>query len=762
VEHSKANACLALPVKDFALTTLMSNGRARAVGCYLSALLLCLLVLGSVFDVRSEARQWPWTYQGDSMFYHVVAKSVTEGGWLLDVPLLGTPGALNLRDVPTSDNNLHVLMLWLLALGTSHYAMVLNNFFLLSFPLVFMSALVVMRHFRVGWPASVCASLLYAFAPFHFTRGEHHLFLSAYWPVPLATLVMLWVSREGLWPERADVSAKRRWKLLLSTLICLVLAATGYYYAFFACFFFFVAGIVAAVRHRAWRGLCPALALIAVISTGLAVNLWPSFVHFGSSGTSAVIRRQPSDADQYALRIAQMVLPVSGHRLFALDVLKSEYNRRPMINDNDHAALGFAGALGFLGLVWWFFFRKPSAEGLSEPGTRGLLHHLSIFSLGGVLFGTIGGFGSLVAFFGLPQVRGYNRISVYLSFFALFALALWLDEFLRRHATSLRRQGAAYVVLAAVMLLALADQISPRMLPDYKGIEEQFLSDATFVRQIESRVPRGARIFQLPFMPFPESSQVARMRDYDLLRGYLHSDHLRWSYGTIRGSEGNAWLRHTASQPVDTLIETLVWAGFSGVYVDRHGFGDNGERIEGALDQVLQDTSIHSPDQRLVFYDLTHHRARVERHTPRDEWQARREAALRPPLVVWLDGFYEQEGTSDNTWRWAGSKGRVGLINGATRTQSVRLDMSLVGNDGGDVTIHTPLLRQPISVKMNERGQTVHLNVMLPPGRHHVNFASSAQPVYPADDFRDLVFSVHNLKLTSLSQPLRPDVSSHK
>jgi hypothetical protein len=41
-------------------------------------------------------------------------------------------------------------------------------------------------------------------------------------------------------------------------LICLVLAATGYYYAFFACFFLLVAGIVAAVRHRAWRGLWPA------------------------------------------------------------------------------------------------------------------------------------------------------------------------------------------------------------------------------------------------------------------------------------------------------------------------------------------------------------------------------------------------------------------------------------------------------------------------------------------------------------------------
>lgn len=733
------------------ISTLPSNAGVRTLGRYLAALALCLLVLGTVLDVGSDTRRFPYAYQGDTMFYHVIAKSLTQGGWFLDVPQLGAPGALNLRDVPTSDNNLHVLMLWLLALGTSYYPLVLNNFFLLTFPLVFICALAVIRHFGVGWPASVCVSLLYTFAPFHFTRGEHHLFLSAYWPVPLAALVMLWVSRDELLPQRAGRPAWRSWKPGLSVLICLVLAATGYYYAFFACFFLLVAGIVAAVRRRAWRGLWPGLALIVIISAGLAVNLWPSLVQFGNSGTAVAMRRQAGDADQYALRIAQVLLPVSGHRLYALDVLKTEYNRRPLINENDHASVGFAGALGFLGLVWWFFFRKPSAEGLSERGTRGLLHHLSIFSMAGVLFGTIGGFGSLVAFFGLPQVRAYSRISVFLSFFALFALALWLDDLLRRHAASRRRQGAAYVVLAAVTLLALGDQISPRMLPDYKGIEAQFTSDATFVRQIETKVPRGARIFQLPFMPFPESVPVWRMRDYDLLRGYLHSDHLRWSYGTIRGREDNAWLRQTVAKPVDQLLETLVWAGFSGVYIDRHGFEDNGERIESDLHNVLQEMPIHSTDQRLVFYDLTHYRARVEQQTPRAAWEARREAALHPPLTVWQDGFYDPEGTPEHTWRWAGSSGRIELINGTTSAQEVSLDMTVVGNDGGNVTIRTPLLRDPVSVRVNQKGQKVFQTLVLPPGKHSVYFSSDGQPVYPPDDFRDLVFSVQNFRLTPLN-----------
>lgn len=728
-----------------------ASTRVRTLGRYLAATTLCLLVLGSVLDLRSETRKWPYAYQGDTMFYHLMAKSMTDGGWFLDVPLLGAPGTLNLRDVPTSDNNLHAAMLWLLALGTSHYPSVLNDFFILSFPLVFLSALVVMRHFSVDWAASVSASLLYTFAPFHFTRGEHHLFLSAYWPVPLAVLMIVWVSREGLWPEHSGWSAWRSWKLRLSVLICLVLASTGFYYAFFACFFLLVAGIVAAARQRSWQRLWPALALVITIGAGLAVNLWPSLAHFGDSGVAVMARRPAGEADMFALRLAQVLLPVSGHRLSALEGLKTEYNRRPLINENDHAAIGIAGAVGFLGLLWWFFVRKPSADGLSEHGSRGLLHHLSIFSLAGLLFGTMGGFGSLVAFFGLPQVRAYNRISVFLSFFALFALAVWVDALLRRQAASWRRQGAAYVVLATATLLALGDQVSPRMLPDYKGIEAQFTSDATFVGEIEARVPRGARIFQLPFMPFPEGQPISRMRDYDPLRGYLHSSHLRWSYGTMRGREGNAWLRQTAAKPVDQLLETLVWAGFSGVYVDRNGFDDDGTRIENGLYGVLQEPPVQSTDRRLAFYDLTEYRARVEQHTPRAEWAARREAALHPPLMVWGDGFYDSEGTPELTWRWARSSGWMELVNGGTRVQEVRLDMTIVGNDGGHVTIHTPLLREPVSVRVSRHGQKVDQTLVLPPGAHAVHFSSDAEPLYPPDDFRDLVFSVQNFELTQLT-----------
>lgn len=726
-----------------------SNTRVRALAQYATALALCLLVLAVVFDVRSEARRWPYAYRGDTMFYHLITKSVIDHGWFLNVPLLSAPGALNLRDVPTSDNNLHVLMLRLLALTTSHYPAVLNTFFLLTFPLVFVCAFWVLRHVGVGWWTSTCASLLYAFAPFHIIRGEHHLFLSAYWPIPLAVLVALWVSTDSVWPAGTGRDGWRRSKVWVSVLVSVLLAATGVYYAFFACFFLLVASGTAAARRRSWRRLWPGAALIAVICLGVCANLWPTLMHFQRYGTAPVVERPASDADFYGLRIAQLLLPVGGHRVEALDALKREYTRRPLINENDHISLGVAGAIGFVALLWWFFVRKPAAVGLTERGTVSLLHHLSIFNAAGILFGTIGGFGSLVAFFGLPQIRAYNRIGIFLSFFALFALALWLDAVARRYAVTRARAIGFGCALAVATLLALLDQISPKALPDYNPVKLQFESDAAFVRAIERTVPRGALIFQLPFVTFPESPPLANMQDYDLLRGYLHSDHLRWTYGTIRRREENAWFRQTAALPTRQLIDTLGWAGFSGISINRHGFSDYGAGVERELRDLLGSLPIQSPDEELAFYGLTDYQRRLEQHTPPNDRAAWREAAVHPPLAVWQGGFSDPDSGSGR--RWGRHDARMTLVNSVARTQTVRLEMSVTPSDG-QVTIRSALFGAPVHVDRDS--PRVDRILRLPAGRHEVRFVSDAPRGYPPSAVGEPAFVVENFRLIPARAPL--------
>lgn len=722
--------------------------RLQTLAHYVGAIVVCLVVLGVVFDMRAEARRWPYAYRGDTMFYQLVTKNLIEQGRsYLDVPLLGAPHMLDLRDVAMSDNALHILVLAAFGLTARQYPLALNNFFLLSFVLVFATAFWVLRQFGVGWGVAVCAGLLYTFLPYHLARGEHHLFLTAYWQVPLAILVALWVGRGEL---SLDGAGRPRWRsrrVWLSVAIAAALGVTGFYYAFFACFFLAVAAGMAAIRQKSWRALGPGIALASLAGIVTIASLLPSVTLFRQEGTTVAVQRIASDADAYGLRIAQLLLPARGHRVKWFADLKAEYTRRPLVNENDDVALGIVGAAGFLGLLWWLVVRKPGVGGWNEPGRTGLLHHLSIFNALGVLLATMGGFGSLVAFFGVPHVRAYNRISVFIAFFAFASVALWVDAMMRRRATTRMRAAIAGGIVAAVTVLALYDQITPTSLPAYTVARSQFAADSSFVQIIEQNVPQGALIFQLPFTPFPEGPPIPGMPDYDLLRGYLHSEHLRWSYGTVPGREENAWLRQTAALPPNALVERLAWAGFSGIYIARHGYADHGAKVEDALRATLGILPIPSPDEQFAFYALANYRAKREEATPREQWAARREAALNPPLALWREGFSDQEEAAETAWRWGGANARMTLVNRTARPQRVRLAFSVTPNVGGTVLIGSQLF-EPIRVARN--GPPIDKVLVLPPGHHDVQFASDAPRAFPPNDFRELVFGVQNFSLTAI------------
>lgn len=723
----------------------MSSLKARrsqwaSVAVYVSAAALSVILTAMVFGFRREAVRMPFTYQGDTMFYHLLIKGMIDHGWFLDNPQLAAPGSLDLRDVPSSDNNFYFVLLKLLAFIKPLYPQALNAFYFLGFPLTTLSALFVLRRFGVSYLAGIFVSLLYSFLPYHFIRGQHHLFLSAYYYIPLLVMVALWICRGEL-PMRGP-------KLIGSLVICLLVASTGYYYAFFACFFLLVAGLVA----RNLRALLLPAALILVIFAGVALNFAPSIARFSSAGSVHFTGRLAAEADVYGLRIAQLILPVRWHRVKSLADLKTDYNMRPLVNENDDASLGFIGSLGFLGLLWWFLFRKPGVSALNAEGRRGLLHHLSLLNGAALLVATIGGLGSLVAFFGLPQVRAYNRISIFIAFFALFAVALWLDGVAERHLQSRARQVVFCVVLGMALALGMLDQISPRFLPDYRRAEDEFMSDEVFVKQIESRLPPDSMIFQLPVVSFPENPKIHKLNDYDLGRGYLHSSQLRWSYGTIKGREGDIWNRMIAAKPTGEMVETLALGGFGGIYLDRFGFADNGAKIEGELSSLLAAPPLISPNDRLVFFDLSAYRQTLAAKFSEAELAARREAALHPILAVWQGGFSEQEGTADDYWRWCGPEGTMKIVNRTPREQQMHLEMTLAADHGGQLAMESEFFNERLTI--DRWGQRYEKSITVPPGEHAVRFHCDAQRVLSTSDFRELVFRVRNFKLTSAEAPV--------
>jgi phosphoglycerol transferase len=744
--------------REWAGTTAASDhadvARARwlAWSAYPAVAILSLVIVVLVMQLWRANSRLPFAYHGEALYNGLLVKGILEYGWHLSNPALGAPTGLDLRDVPMSDNNLHFALIRPLALVTSNYARAMNAYFLLTFPLTALAALYVFRQFGLAtWPA-LCGSLLYAFLPFHFARGEQHLFLAAYYPVPLAVMVALWIMRGAVTPaephERGSRGRPSRAKLLASAIICVVLASSGVYYAFFACFFFLVAGVVLAVRQGRGRALVVPLALVALTSAVLTAHYLPSILHLSRYGDTLAVRRSPVDAETYGLSISQLLLPTTGHRLSAVVWFKDVVNSERGSNESDGASLGVIGSLGFLALLGSLLIRQPVPRPRDDGVGPGLLADLRLLNLSAVLLGTIGGFGSLVALLITSKIRAYNRISIYIAFFSLFAVVVAADYVYRRYGRGRGRQMAFMGGLAALLGLGLLDQTSPRAVPDYAKIAFEYGNDDAFVQRLEAAMPRGAMIFQLPVISFPEHLSVNLMQDYDHARGYLHARHLRWSYGAMRGRDGEAWQQWLADKPVPELIEALAAAGFSGLYLNRHGYRDGAARLSAEISRALDQSPFSSEHGRLLFFDLRPYGERLRaRHSP-EAWMATQEAALHPLLMNWQNGCSDLEsdpqGPPGNTFRWCSSAGAWRLINGGRQARRVTLEMTLVSPHEGDVWIESSLLSERL--RIGHAGRALSKTISIPPGDHALNFRCTAPRLMAPADRRELVFRVVNFR----------------
>jgi phosphoglycerol transferase len=692
----------------------------------------------------------PFGYHGEALYNAVLVKALLQEGWHLGTPALGAPAGLDLREVPMSDSNLHFALMWPMRIVTSDFARAMNAYFLLTFPLTALTGLAVLRRFGVArWPA-VCASLLFAFLPYHFIRGPYHFFLSGYFLVPPAVMIALWIASDGM--TTVDERGRPRWRrarLVASAILCVLIGSAGVYYAFFACFFFLVAGVVATRRSRRARHLVLSAALVGLTTVVLTANYLPSILYFARHGDTPAVRRNPVDTETYGLRIAQLLLPTTGHRVPAVARFKDAVNSERGANESDAASLGVIGGLGFLALLGSLLLgprTKPTAD---VPGPSPTWRDLAILNLAAVLLGTIGGFGSLVALVLTSKIRAYNRISIYIAFFALFAAALAADRLYQRYGRDRGRRAALVGGLAVLTLLGLLDEIGARVAPDYTKILFDYSTDGDFVQRIEAAMPPGAMIFQLPVLVFPENPSVHRMHDYDHARGYLRSRTLRWSYGAVRGRDAEVWQRWVADQPPPELVRTVAAAGFSGLYVNRDGYPDGAAGLTAEIAAVLGQAPIRSSHDRFLFFDLTGYRARLRAGQTTAEWTAMEESARHPVLMNWQKGCSDRESDPrrppGNTFRWCGSAGTWRLVNGAERPRRVTLEMTLVSPQPGDVAVDGALLSARVPV--DHAGRTVSWAITVPPGAHLLDFRSTAPRWTAVADHRELVFRVVDFRI---------------
>ncbi|MDO5402396.1 MAG: hypothetical protein Q4F11_03055, partial [Eubacteriales bacterium] len=222
-----------------------------------------------------------------------------------------------------------------------------------------------------------------------------------------------------------------------------------------------------------------------------------------------------------------------------------------------------------------------------------------------VLLGTTSGFGTMFAFLISAQLRAYNRISIFIAYVCILAFALSIDCLYKHHVKNNKRRALRYVFAGACSVLcifSLYEGFPEGEIPDYETNSVNYYSDAEFVQRIEAEVPEASSIFQLPYHEYPEGGPVNDMNDYHLYVGYIHSDKLKWSYGGIKGRNGDSWNRNAAAlEPADMVAE-LKKAGFSGIYIDKRAYtGEEYKQLEGKLKEITGQDFIYSDNGALSF-----------------------------------------------------------------------------------------------------------------------------------------------------------------
>jgi hypothetical protein len=534
------------------------------------AISITIAALVYLFQLWHLHPRVPILYSGDGLLTLNGLRNMRFGQWYWSTKQLGAPFGQDLHDFPAVADNLHLAMLWVGVKLLRSEVLTFNLFFFGTYLFTTAGGYIGARMLKIKRPAAVLIGVIFSFLPYHFQHGPGHLYLSAYWAVPLwAAFLIRELSGDSICavlPHSNSRSVLIRWCRQPSTLVIAAIsisaASTGLYYAFF---FLILATPILAFRWIKQSGpfqwLPIAWALCLATST-MAVQYFPIWLYQKQNGSNlSIVQRSIAQVEYYSLKISNLLLPVGGHRIPQFANLRNKANPVYLVGEGTEA-IGLIGGFGLLVLMCVLVFRLSQKK-------NSLLPALSSFAFMAILVSTVGGFAQIFAAFGFTQLRVWSRMSVVIAFPAIVCAVLLLNQMVAK-----LKQITAITIFMLVGAVALLDMNPGHPLPSYEKTARSWQNDRYLVQKIETEFGNDAMIFQLPIVPFPENPPVVEMTDYKHLRGFFHSSTLQWSYGGVKGRDG-AWQNSLPTDP-KLLVAKLRSLGFEAIWIDRNGYEDKG------------------------------------------------------------------------------------------------------------------------------------------------------------------------------------------
>lgn len=690
------------------------------MGITVIIVIICLFLVYRLWSVNLA--EIPLASRDDGVWELASHKMVTEGKKMsYTSERLGAPFGYEAKDF-TAASFLPKLWMNLWALLTDNYILGFNLGYLFAYILLAIVALFVLLKLGVRAEVSIVAAVLYSFLPYHILRGQVHFALSFYIVVPVSVYYIL----KLMGNEKYSINRK---SIGLWIIAMILSGMDGIYYAFFSCFFLCVAIFYNVLNKAPWKKIIGCIFSIGLICIGVLLSVIPNLIYWYENGINrSAVGRQSSEVTFYALRLAQLILPVTNHRIEFLERIKAAYNRVIIITESDWATLGLCFTVGFILLLIHVFRAHNEKE-------ESIFTKLSVLTYCGLAYATIGGFIEIQAVI-FSLIRCANRISVFIAFFACISFSIVVEKALSYFKG--QKSYVIYIVLFLILCIGIYDQ-TPKN--DSECYSTFYDSDTkAFVAEIEATDPE-AMILQLPNVSFPENGIVNEMKDYAHFVGYLYSDKLRWSYGAMKGREGSVLLNNLCSLSTEEMVKQAAEIGFDGIYIDRYGYkSDEAEILESTIYEITKQEPIVSANNRYVYFSLGQY---IINNNISFNQKTLSENLI---IIVNGDGMYNKETNDKYEWYWCQNDSSIIIANYSNEelTVGMSFEIEVYGNQNGTINISCGDSNETIYIDGNNQKQTFNKDFYVLPGENEIVFTSDMQNISIENGQRQICFRIIN------------------
>jgi hypothetical protein len=567
-------------------------------------------------------------------------------------------------------------------------------------------------------PSVVC-SILFGIAPYAFFRNLNHLNLLFYGLLPLQTVVLVFLMRH-------DLRIKSRYGCGLLLVVSFVAGLFNAYYLFWYLGFLLIAALSNLVCKN-WQFAMAGLAGVGSGIGGFILQNLDTFLmrhQFGANSTA--VCRSYSDLVRLALTLPDLFLP-SAHPWSWLQSLSWSiyFSKIPEIfyGESQNAYIGLVAATAF---VWMMV---DGVLKIFEERTE-KISPLFWISGGVLALGLVGGVNYLIGAFGFYLLRSTNRYSIILAAISLL--------FLSQKLSSKRLGWWRWPLVLTLLILGIWDQMpisAYKPTTEHQAEIQKYLKDKEIFQRMERDLPAGAMVFQLPVHFYPEQGVVHEMGDYEHFRPYLQTEHLRFSYGTIKGRDDTWWQYEVEKMHPVLMVPELEKLGFSVILINRKAYPDQ------AVDFVNQmGKAGYHPwfDEG----DFIAYRLKPSEH-PELPY-------LGPFHAVFSGGFYSEEKDDGKIMRWCGKSGEIKIVPPfcISRTKKVEAPAGAkfsvtVAAANPKVTIYARINggTEQVLVSPGEGRKTIDFSV--PAGGGDLRFRAEGPAVsFPGDRRHDIRFRV--------------------